>query len=1403
MLLRRSLAIMAAMAMIALNLPVLTYADSVGELDSTVLFFDDFDNGYKNNIITRHMSSDDYTNLTGNDFELSASIGIKENSNYFYSDKMETPGNADNTFKIKENSEIGSGRALDVTTQAGLNSCSWLIKNSGITYESISSKALVFTANFMVPSDNGLNGGNGVVVYLDEIEGNMPTTKWSFGIGMDWAYTNKLKSKTLLDIEAMRGQTTPCVFAFGEKLAEIEAGKIYKYKLILTPDLEGDYTARAEINNTVIELNDRNIPGVETISSNQFVMVAEKSNPYLIQNSYTGENGDKYKNDKTIALLDNLSMTAVSYVPENEVLFEEKFNNYSGEYIEKSNKNEISSYNNDQFTVRYDVSSSSWSDKDPTLIPKSEHPENIAKLVNGTFDAEAGKMLQLTSQGIITKGSMYRLSNISGENINGKALIFNAKFMIPTDGVYNKGVGFAAGLSPGNTEENAPDAVCISQNFQLNQNYLKNKYKLFAAQGMEFSVFGKVIDTLKAGELYSFTLKMVPDDDNHIYRVFAKLNDYEVEVFSEYIPTVDEMKTYKYAFIALHNHGWYTYSGSLSGGVSNYASDKPLVYLDDIKLERKLKSEVIIPNQFDPEEYQLFEDDFSDYGLESYIPQANTDTIEAYENNRFVLCRNAKSIGSDSNKFPGYVIKGNTERIARIAERSGFGNGKSLQLQSQGILSDGSMWKKSNITYEKIKNKTLVFKTEFMIPSSGEWNNGTVAAIAFSGKSNSSQSQPDAALGSSDFILKDINSKYMLAGVGSCDDYKRRLQVFGENISELEDDKNYSLTVTMTPSTEGRYSVKVNLNDSLKTLAGNGVPTCKDVGGYTYAAIISHSNRWNTSTAYSEDNPYLNDKDLICIDNISLSSEPIFYVSDNGDNSNSGSEAAPFKSIKRALSMVRNGVNTTIIAENDISIETMPELQIGGIAIRGKTSSTVVHLSEVFECRSDITFDNVTLTGSEVFANGYRLEVSDSVTSSERLTVYGGGNGKVINGDTDIRLYGGKYSRIYGGAYNAAVNGSTNVIFGGNCNTGDGIDDGKSDVSPCYVFGGGKGSEVSGKTNVTLLDDAVTKYIIGSGEGKSGTVGISTNININGGKVMNVYAGSSGAAPELKCDTNIIITNGVAEALFGGSEGTGLIGNTHLYLLGGEITRRVYSGCYNGTSGWLFISFNSSNHVNGTTNIVINDKVKLATEASSFNNAGVFAGSRMSSKSKEETNTIVFLKDSYENQKTFIGDKSGWSGTFKSFESYTVKSNGNGKTTFAGKGILNVNPDWGFAAQVGEKIYGNEDVNISEGVTEVNFLKNFVVDSIAKDKINKKITLNYTANNYFRNLVPKLYAAVYEKLSDGTIKLLNVSIGECIGENVLSIRLPDNISTSDVYVMKAMFMDKTLKPLTYIYETIY
>ena len=97
----------------------------------------------------------------------------------------------------------------------------------------------------------------------------------------------------------------------------------------------------------------------------------------------------------------------------------------------------------------------------------------IAKLVDNKSASSSGKSLQLTSQGIVTNGSMYKLSNIIEDKIKDKALVFNAKFKIPEDGIYNKGVGFAAGLSPVNDGNTAPDAVCKDKNFQIYEDYLK------------------------------------------------------------------------------------------------------------------------------------------------------------------------------------------------------------------------------------------------------------------------------------------------------------------------------------------------------------------------------------------------------------------------------------------------------------------------------------------------------------------------------------------------------------------------------------------------------------------------------------------------------------------------------------------------------------------------------------------------------------------------------------------------------------------------------------------------------------------------------------------------------------------------------------------------------------------
>ena len=532
------------------------------------------------------------------------------------------------------------------------------------------------------------------------------------------------------------------------------------------------------------------------------------------------------------------------------------------------------------------------------------------------------------------------------------------------------------------------------------------------------------------------------------------------------------------------------------------------------------------------------------------------------------------------------------------------------------------------------------------------------------------------------------------------------------------------------------------------------------------------------------------------------------YVSESGSDLNDGSEGSPLQTLNRALSMAISGVNTTIVLKRDAAIESLPSLSSGSITIEGDYNSRGLTLPETLECNSDIKLDKLKLSKSTLFANGHKLEIGNEVTSDDRLTVYGGGNGSSVNGDTNIGLYGGKYDRVYGGSLNAAVNGNTNITFGGNCNPGDGINDSNSaGISPCYIYGGGNNGGVSEKTNVTLDGNAVTKYIVGSGSGWGGSVGESTNIIIKGGKVMNVYAGSAASAPTLNCNTNITMTGGIAEALFGGSEGTNLTGNAHLYLLGGEVTRRIFSGCYNGTNGWFFISIASTNHIKGTTTIVIDDAAKLITKngLSSGNrmNSGIFAGSRIASKNAEEVNTLIFLNDSYNSKKSLVGDISGWSDVFKSFETYTIKVSKGGSVDTAGNGVISLKPDMGMAAQIGGKTYGAENVNVSSGTTEVKFVKDFSISSVTADKTNNTASVDYTATNYESEPEPKLFVAVYEKQSDNSKLLVKVNASECTNGTTAAVNLGDDLEAGKTYIIKAMMFNKNQQPLTNYYEINY
>lgn len=84
-------------------------------------------------------------------------------------------------------------------------------------------------------------------------------------------------------------------------------------------------------------------------------------------------------------------------------------------------------------------------------------------------------------------------------------------------------------------------------------------------------------------------------------------------------------------------------------------------------------------------------------------------------------------------------------------------------------------------------------------------------------------------------------------------------------------------------------------------------------------------------------------------------------------------------------------------------------------------------------------------------------------------------------------------------------------------------------------------------------------------------------------------------------------------------------------------------------------------------------------------NSGIFAGSRIAFKNAEEVNTIIFINDSYNNKKSLIGDNSGWSDVFKSFETYMIKAGKGGSVDTVDSGVVSLKPDTGMAAQIGGK----------------------------------------------------------------------------------------------------------------------
>lgn len=378
--------------------------------------------------------------------------------------------------------------------------------------------------------------------------------------------------------------------------------------------------------------------------------------------------------------------------------------------------------------------------------------------------------------------------------------------------------------------------------------------------------------------------------------------------------------------------------------------------------------------------------------------------------------------------------------------------------------------------------------------------------------------------------------------------------------------------------------------------------------------------------------------------------------------------------------------------------------------ITGATNKVTVTLPAELSLTDDMTFENLVLSGeSTIYANGHKLTITDTVTSDARLTVYGGSKNADVEGNTYLNLNGGLYNRIYGGGNAGKVKGNTTVILGGNLNKGDVFT-----ASPCKVFGGGNNGAVEGKTSVTLKDNAVTQYLIGAGTGDDGTC-TGTDINIQGGSVMNVYAGSSNTLLPEGVETKITMTGGKAEALFGGCESASMTGHTRIYLLGGYITRRIYTGCYNDVSD--LGEYSTDRYIKGTTALFIGPLAEINT-STSFN-TGIFLGSRTNTSHSDEINTLVYIDNSFNTHNKYIGEKSDYGQIFKSFENYIIKDGLNGSLEITDKvREIKLMPDRKYYALLnGEK--AGQTASLTEKTNTVTFEKMKIFLELIKEEENK------------------------------------------------------------------------------------
>ena len=323
---------------------------------------------------------------------------------------------------------------------------------------------------------------------------------------------------------------------------------------------------------------------------------------------------------------------------------------------------------------------------------------------------------------------------------------------------------------------------------------------------------------------------------------------------------------------------------------------------------------------------------------------------------------------------------------------------------------------------------------------------------------------------------------------------------------------------------------------------------------------------------------------------------------------------------------------------------------------------------------------NVTVKGDVNAGLSYSTE-----EGIERFAFIFGGAYIGTTGATNVNVTGNvKAYGIYGGgSHSLSISGDTRVVANGTVNAGLNIGNNAESHDKVATVYGGSYQGTSGNTNVTIGGSAQFNYVYGGGSNKTSVAG-DTSVIFNGeeARVYSIYGGSRVG---INSNTRVEMKNGWVAQVFGGCEGADMAGNTDVRILGGDVTRRIYGGCYNNYNGTWADELYS---VTGKTNVTIGSDATLSLNKDDDN--ALCAISRYKSTMVDEYGTLIFNDDSYDE----FGSKiQGFAllVTNQQAYHYLIDSSVGGSVYMEG-GALRITPDT-------ESGYSNATITCNNGAT--------------------------------------------------------------------------------------------------------